>query len=75
VRLFPNDFHQAAALVQVAISLGVQRPFILHVDAPYGLAIYEGFGRAASAAGLNLSGVGSGHIDGLEQVARAVPTR
>jgi branched-chain amino acid transport system substrate-binding protein len=70
VRLFPNDFHQAAALVQLARSLGVQRPFVLHDDAPYGLAIYEGFRRAATAAGLELAGFGSWHRGGLEQVAR-----
>src|SRR5262245_8561496 len=71
VRLFPNDFHQAAALVQVAMSLGVKRPFILNDEAPYGLAVSEGFSRAASAAGMHLAGVGAWHRDGLERVASA----
>jgi ABC-type branched-subunit amino acid transport system substrate-binding protein len=71
VRLFPSDFHQAAALVQVGMSLGVRRPFILHDDHPYGVAIYQAFSRAALAAGLKLGGVAAWHGDGLEQVVRA----
>ena len=71
VRLFPNDFHQAAALAQVAVALDVHRPFILHDDAPYGLAIAEGFRRAAAAAGLTVAGVSHWHADGLDRVAAA----
>ena len=71
VRLFPNDFHQAAALAQVAVSLDIRRPFILHDTTPYGLALAEGFRRAASAAGLAVAGVGNWRAGGLQQVAVA----
>ena len=70
VRLFPNDFHQAAALVQVAQSLGVRRPFVVHDNAPYGLALSVGFSRAAVSAGLHLAGSESGSTDALDHVAR-----
>jgi branched-chain amino acid transport system substrate-binding protein len=68
VRLFPNDFHQAAALAQTAAVLGVRRAFVLHDGAPYGLAIAEGFRRAAPVAGLALAGVELWEGDVFERV-------
>ena len=55
MRLFPNDFHQAAALAQVAAALELHRLAVLHDGAPYGLALAEGFRRAAGVADLSVS--------------------
>ena len=69
VRLFPTDFHQAAALVQVAMSLGVQRPFVLRRRALRSDDLRRIQPRR-TAAGLKLAGIGPSASIPVEQVAR-----
>jgi Receptor family ligand binding region len=61
VRLFPNDYHQAAAMAQLATELGCRALMVLHDDGVYGLTIAEGLRHAAVAAGMELAGYGHWH--------------
>ncbi len=56
VRLFPNDYHESVALVELVAGSNLERPCVLHDGEVYGRAVAEGFQRAAPVAGVRIVG-------------------